>query len=518
MNIFVWFLIQPLAAQYGGELDETFGSGGKVVLEFNSFGSTAMAMHLLPDGSILLAGTSQGVNTFVAKLLPDGTTDNTFGINGVVEHLFGCYYTNCTGISAQSDGKILLTGFLMQSDTAVYEKLFVARLNTDGSVDASFANNGLFLHSTVFNSSGQFVKVQPDGKILVGGYAGVDIQQGNSVHEYLLVRLNNDGSPDTAFNSSGELRVDFDTLSDIAYALTLQNDGKIVMVGNSYNYTYTAGYMTLVRINTDGTPDNGFGNGGKVLYNPSIPYSWDDKFVAVVIQPDGKIVCGGSATAQAAVVRFTSNGIPDGTFGNNGLFTYIYSSSLTQVHALCLQDDGKILWGGFTDYGNTQAVMVTGRILPNGTVDNTWGSTQSGAQITYVTGSTTNCSINAVCMQSDGKLLVCGYGANTINTGYAAAARFLTGLNSGMQVPATMSQTHFFPNPAHPGQNVKLSFPKESQLISVEVFNSSGRSTSIYTLHNSGSVVTFNAPEQSGLYMVRFSSEKEVYYFKLMVY
>lgn len=510
--------IRTLSAQWGGQLDESFGNGGKVMLYFNDFGSVASAMHLQPDGSILLAGTSQGSYTFVAKLLEDGASDNSFGTGGVVEHLFGCYYTVCNDITVQSDGKFLVIGTLMETDTSVYERLFMARINSDGSIDGGFANNGIYIHNDSLGSTGQFIGLLPNGKILAGGYAGVGIEQGNSIHEYLLLRFNSNGTPDTDFNGTGETIADFDTLSDIASGMAIQPDGKIILAGNSYNYSYTASYMCLVRFNTDGTPDTGFGVNGKVLYNPSLPNSWLDMFLDVALQPDGKIVCCGSATSIAAFMRFNADGSPDTGFGTNGLTTYYYENSYTEARTLTFQNDGKILWGGYTDYGPAQAVMITGRLNCDGTIDNTWGSNQNGGQITYVTGQTTSCSINNICLQPNGRLLVCGYGANTLLTGYAAAARFFTGDNTGLYESPDIKRGICYPSPALQGQEFIITMPQTAKFKNAEAYDVQGRHLTIELKKQNANSYLCRIPNTQGLCLIRLTTSAGVFWVKQMIY
>lgn len=127
------------------------------------------------------------------------------------------------------------------------------------------------------------------------------------------------GQLDPTFGSGGKALIDFANNSDYGRAVALQADGKIVVVG--YSGVYPSFNSALARLNSDGSLDTTFGNGGTVI----APFSTTDSLEAVAIQTDGKIVVVGSAAATSGnngtdvlVARYNCNGTLDTTFGSSG--------------------------------------------------------------------------------------------------------------------------------------------------------------------------------------------------------
>jgi uncharacterized delta-60 repeat protein len=213
--------------------------------------SRALAIAVQADGKIIIAGgftTVGGVRkNGVARLNSDGSLDNTFDV--------GLGDPNVEDIAVQTDGKILVGGLFSSFNNAPHTEN-VARLNADGSVDSSF------IKGTNVSSTYDLL-VQPDGKILMGGWG--------------LARLNPDGSTDNSFHSS------LSGGTNIISALALQPDGKIVVSGG-FNQVGGQNAFGVARLNSDGGPDMTFNTGT----GP------DTGVAAIVLQPDGKIVVAGT--------------------------------------------------------------------------------------------------------------------------------------------------------------------------------------------------------------------------------
>jgi len=275
--------------------DPTFSAGAL------NFGVSSIAIQT--DGKVIIAGsftTVGGVSKRgVARLNADGTLDNTFDV--------GVGSTNINVIALQSDGKVLVgggfTSFNLASNT-----FFVARLNTDGSVDSTFLNGANV--STTYA-----IVVQPDGKILLGGLGSVSV-----------VRLNSDGSADNTFNSN---------LGAPVLSIAVQPDGRII-AGGGFDHAGSQGIYNLARLKSDGSLDGGFN-----------PGSGPDQAVeAIRLQPDGKLVIGGdfrtfNGSTAVNIARLNTDGSFLPGFGTN-----ISSPSGSFIHSLLLQPDGKIIAGG----------------------------------------------------------------------------------------------------------------------------------------------------------------------------
>jgi uncharacterized delta-60 repeat protein len=156
-----------------------------------------------------------GIETsYLVRLNSDGSLDNTFSQEGI-----GLLNNSVNTIGLQSDGKILIAGYFTYNEI---DGIRIARLNSDGSLDETFSQTG-----TGLNGSVKSIVIQPNGKILVAGY----FISYNGVARSHIARLNSDGSLDTTFSQEGT------GLNDDAYSIELQPNGKILVAGyfSSYN-------------------------------------------------------------------------------------------------------------------------------------------------------------------------------------------------------------------------------------------------------------------------------------------
>src|SRR6476469_8548699 len=204
-----------------------------------------------------------------------------------------------------------------------------------GLLDSSFNGTG---HKTINQNNNygyaKSVAVQADGKILVVGY-GNDYSYYNN---FTIYRLNPDGSADNTFGDGGRVSLnpsDYYYNSSEAKDVAVQTDGKIVVVGSATNYN---GYQSFaaVRLNTDGSLDNGFGNGGKVVTDNG--YDMYSQGESVALDTDGKIVIAGMIQDYSynyyygynygyGAVRLNSDGSIDNNFGNEGKFNFVFPRS-----------------------------------------------------------------------------------------------------------------------------------------------------------------------------------------------
>lgn len=241
-------------------------------------------------------------------------------------------------VAVQSDGKYLLAGQFSNVNGGA--RAYVARVRTDGILDSTF-DPGVGPDGIV-----RCMAIQPDGKIIIGGeFMSVALQARNRI-----ARLNTDGSLDTTFAPASGT-------DNPVYGVAIQPDGKILAVGAFSNFSGVA-RSRIARLNTDGSIDNTFtpGTGANNTLN------------AVAVYPDGKIAIGGDHTfydglPMRYVSRLNSDGTPDTGFGGG-------TSPNAQVRCLAVQADGNLVIGGdFTVLGGTTAVSRIARLLANGTRD-----------------------------------------------------------------------------------------------------------------------------------------------------
>ncbi len=286
------------------------------------------------DNSIIIGGAFSQINRKsyprLARINSDGSLDTTFHIG------YGLNNTVFT-VAVQADQKILVGGQFTSVNGVVKNRII--RINNDGTTDNTF-NIGKGFNNIVYS-----IVVQSDGKILVAG----NFTTYNDAPCNRIVRLNPDGSVDSGFNTGGGF-------NNIAFSITLQSDGKILVGGSFVTYNNIS-FNRMVRLNSNGSIDSGF----------NIGTGFNNIVYSIGVQSDGNIVIGGGFTAfnginRSRIVRLTSDGLLDNTFViGNGFNNIVYS--------LAIQSDGKILTGGqFTSFNGVASNYVA-RLLSNGTMD-----------------------------------------------------------------------------------------------------------------------------------------------------
>jgi uncharacterized delta-60 repeat protein len=281
-----------------GELDTTFGVGGKVITNFAPGNDRLQAVVIQKDGRITAAGyatTGSNRDLLLVRFLPNGSPDDDFGTGGKVMAGRNPDREEAYSLALQADGRIVVSGAVAaptNEDFAAY------RFLPNGEADADFGTAG----EVVFalgngNDVARRVAVQKDGYIVLGGYA-----QTNGGFDFAAACLTSEGVLDTAFGTAGKLIVPLSANQDRCFGMALAKDGKILMAGSA---TLTgASDMALLRLNLDGSVDSGFGTNGKLFAtfgaNP-------DEAFAVAVQPNGKVLMAGRTVAggntDMAVVR-----------------------------------------------------------------------------------------------------------------------------------------------------------------------------------------------------------------------
>ena len=262
----------------------------------------------------------------------------------------------------------------------------------DGSVSTTQA--GVYDYGTAMTT-------QPDGKVLVVGHT-----DNGSGRDLFLARYNEDGSLDTTFSGDGMLALDAGTGDNFGTGVTVQPDGKILVTGYNQNGANTD--FTLARYNADGTVDSSFGTSGVV----GTDFGGNDQAYSVSVQQDGKIVVAGFANDGSnnnfALARYNADGSLDTSFSGDGLAMFKDGSFDYNGQDLHLLDNGQILIVGKagTGSGNTFGMM---RVNSDGTLDTSFDG--DGILTTDIAG-ITNDNALAVAVQSDGKIILGGFGSN----------------------------------------------------------------------------------------------------------
>lgn len=343
-------------------------------------GDVDLSVTGLPAGvSAAAAHVDKGATTVQITLQADAAAPHSLPTDAVVNGLSGA-------LSAQQPVTVTVRGLA-------------------GALDTSFAANGKAVTGIGADDYAEAMAVQPDGKLVVAGHANMG---GSTGTDFVLVRYLRDGSIDAGFGTAGKVSTDINGGSDQAFAVALQADGKIVVAGSS-DVSPTGKSFALVRYNADGSLDNAFGTGGKVVTSFG---SQSDTAYAVVVQPDGKIVAGGHTSTATrgidfALARYETNGALDASFGSNGQVVMpIHGlNARDSIYALALQTTGGevkiVAAGGEGDF-------TIARFNANGSIDAGFGI---GQGLDGAFGSVIGAA-RAVIVTPDNKIVVTGHVAH----------------------------------------------------------------------------------------------------------
>jgi uncharacterized delta-60 repeat protein len=361
-----------------GDLDTTFGSGGKKTVNFGGT-DAARAVLVQPNGRVVAAGGGGPASSFCVVRLrsANGTLDPTFGSGGKRVVDLGSDDESVYGAALQPDGKIVLAG-----DSRLQPA--VVRLKANGALDTTFDGDGKKLFSWGAIGRVTAVVVAPNGKILLGGFSG---PEGGNIQ---VARMTAKGALDTTFGAGGIATVDFGA-TEFGAAIARQADGRILVAGQS-----SAGGAVIARLRATGVLDTDFGGDGRVTLPGGGSLS------AVLVQPDRNIVVAGNASGSAmmTVTRLKPDGSLDATFGSAGTTTVAFGSLANPLGGAARQPDGKIVVAGYTQDGEDVAVA---RLNTNGSLDANFGI---GGKATVDFGVAT--FGNAVALARNGRIVVAG--------------------------------------------------------------------------------------------------------------
>jgi uncharacterized delta-60 repeat protein len=279
-----------------GSLDTTFGNGGKVITPIGSY-SGANSVAIDSSGKIIVAGESNSNGTWDFALVRynvNGNLDTSFGTNGKVITPVGSSSDSGGAVVIDGSGKIVVAGYSFNSN--VYADFALVRYNVNGSLDTSFGTGGKVTTDLNSNDGAGSVAINNSGKIVVAGYSGGG---------FAVVRYNVNGNLDTSFGTNGKIVTPLGVYAEVGNAV-IDSGGRIVVAGHSRNSNGNADFA-VVRYNSNGSLDTNFGASGKVITPVG---SRDDYGRSVTIDSNGKIVVVGGATydrhgsSNFAMVRY----------------------------------------------------------------------------------------------------------------------------------------------------------------------------------------------------------------------
>lgn len=325
-----------------GEVDTTYARIGN-----NGFRSVSRVFDIvqLSNGQTYFGGNffqfdGQDADD-ILKLNSDGTLDTSFdtdpGTNGTVY-----------AVAVQSDNKVLIGGTFTSYNSI--SSNYIARLNTDGSLDTTFSTN----IGTGFNDDVNEITLQSDGKILVGG----EFTSFNGNSAPYLTRLNTDGSLDTTFatqlGSGPDKRVT---------KIEIQNDGKVFVSGEFDNFSSTAS-TKIVKLNSNYSIDNSFNSINKVTSTSNVIDTFE-------VLPNGQLYIGGTLfNYDGLIARNLFKVNADGSVDNSFFMGNKIPGIVSTIH---VQDDNKLILGGrFLSFDGDNSKSYLIRITQGGNLDTTF--------------------------------------------------------------------------------------------------------------------------------------------------
>jgi uncharacterized delta-60 repeat protein len=400
-------LVFTVALAASGELDTTFSGDGKVtsfaVPSNPGRWDDAMGIIIQPaDGKIVVAGYSWIPSTAthdfaVLRYTTGGTLDSSFSGDGRLITNFGGI-DQAMDVALQSNGKIVVVG---RTSVTGDEDVALARYNSGGALDTTFSGDGKQTTDFGGDNNGSLGGVAiKSSKIVVAGYMWNGTDYDFAVYRFLL-----DGNLDTTFSGDGMARIGFGVgRQDLARDLVIQSDGKIVVVGETDDADYNNSNFAVARLNPNGALDTTFSGDGRQITN----FGGADQAYAVALQSNGRIVVVGTKLTagllDVALVRYNVNGSLDTTFNGTGKRILDLRPSFDSMASdLLVQSNGKIVVMGSTNDGNGNDFALV-RLNNTGSFDTTFS--EDGVANFDFGGDDYG---QALALQpSDGKYVICG--------------------------------------------------------------------------------------------------------------
>ncbi|MFK8030204.1 MAG: LamG-like jellyroll fold domain-containing protein, partial [Gammaproteobacteria bacterium] len=406
--------IGSLAVQAGDVLAHWSSSGaGSIPYSFGAGGSTGWSSYSSGDlavGSLVeesLDGTGPRIYGLAVDFVPTQRTEAydtvsisvnavnnapTFSVgDGVVTDFTSSVSDFAADLLQQDDGSLIVVG---TSNDGAGTLTTLTRYLPDGSIDTSFGSLGRVTNAFGPSDSIFAGSLQTDGRILVSGSTDSDS---------FIARFNADGSIDTTFGTGGLFLIDLSpTSGDVLRSITVQEDGRIVAVGESF--ISGSEQMSVVRLNADGTLDTTFNGTGTRLLDIDTD---DDVLDAVTIDSEGRIVAAGFSTdatsRNVAVLRFNTDGSLDTTFNGTGIYQNdVSSGGSDSATTVAIDDFGRIVIGGTTIGDSSDSLAM--RLLENGSLDNSF----NGTGVNIITAGTPFEGVEDLVLQDDGRIVLVG--------------------------------------------------------------------------------------------------------------
>lgn len=265
-----------------GKLDTSFGGGDGIATYSGGVANSAVTLALRPDDKIIVGILD---NATVRRFFSDGSFDKLFGTNGV-ESLDSSVSSSfrLTKVLRQSDGSLMAVG----SEGSSNPEVALVKLQASGLLDKSWGTKGIITTKIGSYSGPSAAVLQSDGKLLVTG----DVGTSSTTQEEFVARYNTNGSLDKTFNSTGIREFVYVSSNDQtspegASSITVKSDGKIVIGGDAWKGKPV---FALIQLKSNGADDTSFGSNARAFGGLSTYTNIDN---SIAITPTQQTVLGG---------------------------------------------------------------------------------------------------------------------------------------------------------------------------------------------------------------------------------
>ncbi len=346
-----------------GALDPTFGTAGRVLTDFTDTSDTIFAIAIQPDGKIVAAGTTTGATTSndfaVARYLPNGELDPSFGTGGKVVTALGTDSDTAYALAIQPDGKLVVGGDSNRGSSQTGVDFALVRYTTAGVLDTTFGTSGIVLTPIASNGARDSIyalaleTVDGETRIVAAGGEG----------DFTIARYRATGELDATFGSGGKVANLFGSTIGAARAITVTPAGAIAVAGHAQHD------VAVAQLTSAGALDPFFGTGGKLTTRVSTTNF--DEAQAITVDTGGKLLVAGwvyegvSSAGNFVLLRYLTDGQLDPSFGTAGLVItpVAAGSKADQAMAIAIQDDDRVpthrvITAGFASVTNSDFAVT----------------------------------------------------------------------------------------------------------------------------------------------------------------
>lgn len=481
-----------------GTLDPDFNGNGIVTGSYSDGNDSTEALVIQEDGKIIVGGTAPLGNNrqmSMSRYNSDGTLDTSFGDNGVVLLSTSFVKSYIKDLAVQPDGKIIFGGYQWNNVTGDF---ILGRLNEDGSLDSSFGTDGIAVLDSGIEEVGKSMALLDNGKIIISG---------DMADHFGMARVNPDGSLDTSFGDNGFVRTTF-AFSSYAYGISIGDTGNIVLSGMVESFDYGGTFkMGLASYLEDGSLNTEFGDGGMKIVTIGDDLEFGVKNVQL---PDGKILLSGhyfvgntDLRYHIGVVRLNPDGSLDTTYGDNGVARFFWLDEGQNYLNDMVLHNGDLYLAGHS-LGNGNEYFAIAKLDADGQLDESFG--ENGLIYSNAEFGTAD-SAKRIAVHKDNKIVITGNTYNFIEPINFVIARYLGDEEEDLGVQdLTSSDVKLYPNPA--SEQITVQWSGTDAQAQIEIFNLAGQKVLNTEVKNKGNVNVSSLT--TGTYILKLTNQKEV--------